>query len=177
MELPAKGPVFTYDLQRTPECRAILFWKGKPAGYRCPAGRGVFLQIGAMPFADFNSNEYLHAPASAVVFLRALLREFSLVRGLELSPNADHTVAFARKDPERKLLWITVKTGADHAQSLKLRVSPSLLQESIRGAGRIVVMDLLAGKSETLSRSRLAAAGLTAELAAQGSAVFALSAE
>ena len=39
-------------------CRTILREGAATVGYRCPSGRGAFVQIGALFYADFNSDSY-----------------------------------------------------------------------------------------------------------------------
>jgi hypothetical protein len=168
------GPVFTYDLAGRKDCQGILFWQGKTAGYRC--GRN-FVQAGALFFEDTNSNDYAKIPNGhdRGLFVQALLKASGVRSLLSLSENAERTVAFARKDPLRKLLWITVKTGSRTAQSLKLRLSPELLG-NLPERERFRVTDLLAqgpgAPQQVLGRKQLIQEGFSLELLPDGSGVF-----
>ena len=182
VSLTTRGPIFTYDLSGRKNCQGILFWEGRIAGYRCE-GKGSIVQVGAIFFEEYNSSGYpeIQNPRDRSLFLQALLAEAEVEPQLRLSEKATHTVAFARKDPDRKLLWITVKTGSRGAQTLKLRIRSGLLRESISTkASKFRITDLLkdgAERSQILTRARLTREGFPVDLEAEGSRVYVIEGE
>jgi hypothetical protein len=186
-QLTAPAPVFTYHLEniQSGDCQPILFIEGTSdvVGYRCHVGGGFLTQIGALISNDFNSSAYAQMTdfAERQLFMTALLGAAKISPLLKMTGLPARTVAFARKDPLRKLLWITVKTGTLVPQEFRIQPTLSLLQQtllapgpgrgSVRGA-TYRVTDLLAQKSRTYSSDEISKSGFEAQLAAEGSTVY-----
>jgi hypothetical protein len=170
-------PVYQYELDsQNKECEGILFWQSKVVGYRCRHGDETLIQIGALIFEDYNSSHYsqMADPKERKLFLKALLNDASVKSQLEFSSEAVQTVAFSRKDPERNLLWITVKTGATHAQSIFLKVRSDLLGDYLEKPShdKFLIRDLLTKKTLKVSGAELSRRGFPISLSPNGSTVF-----
>ena len=184
--LAADGPFFTYSAAdiATAGCESILYWGTDVVGYFCPSvkggkeARGAVAQIGALLFDDYNSSTYsqITDSISRRLFMSALLMESKVDSQVRLSANSQMAVAFARKDPAQKILWITVKAGAKFSQSLQMQVSDSLLTEALAPANFYLVTNLLpvSGQPVTqkLSRQELQGKGFDVELTENGSTVY-----
>ncbi len=180
VQIFSSRPVYQYDLSAQPEgCEGILFSENKVVGYHCKKGESTFIQVGALIFEDYNSGAYaqLPDPLQRKQFLKSLVAEANLDTRLQLSDEAKQTVTFARKDPEKSLIWVTVKSGATTSQSFSLKVSAGLLQDSLKKAKnqQLVVTDLLSKKSQKFSRRELSEKGFPIHLAPNGSTVFTIS--
>jgi hypothetical protein len=174
----ANTPLFTYNSKKIAAagCEPILFAvnHADPVGYRCKKpNQGTFYQLGALIFDDYNSSDYgsiADAPERKR-FLTALIGEAGVHANLELSAQADQAVAFARRDPDGKTLWITVKTGSANAQNLRLRLSPSVLPDGSGTQYRIKRL-LKSEADQLLEKPTLTDKGFEVSLDAQGSDVF-----
>ena len=82
------------------------------------------------------------------------------------------TVAFARKDPEKTLLWITVKTGSLTAQSFRLKIDADLLQQALAPSADFMVTEVLSQGTQAITGKDLMARGFDVHLDAGGSTVF-----
>ncbi len=176
-DIQAGAPLFTYHLKPadSAHCENILFWQGESAAYRCQTVHGgTFTQMSANLFSDYNSNAYesLSSARERRIFMKALMKSSQVDPLVELSENALSTVAFARKDPERKLIWITVKTGSALTQNLKLRIQSAFLKQALKNGKNFKVSDLLSGKSFSVSEADLIGAGFNFSLAPHGSTVY-----
>ena len=188
--LMADGPFFAYaaaDIAGA-GCMSALYWGTDIVGYVCSASavagthhdqpRGTIAQIGALLFDDYNSSSYsqITDSASRRLFMSSLMLAAKVDSQLRLSTDAQMTAAFGRKDPEQKLLWVTVKTGARFAQALHLQVADSLLSEGLKPATRFTITNLLPNSGEaavqTLSRQDLVANGFQVNLVSDGSTVY-----
>ena len=80
-------------------------------------------------FDDYNANFYgsIWDWSQRKLFLKAIVGEAGIAPKLALSNDAVAAVAFARLDPKNKLTWVTVKTGAEAAQNVTLKVAAALL--------------------------------------------------
>jgi len=178
VQISVTGPIFTYDMSGTKNCKGILFWQGQTVGYHCRSTKGSFVQLGAMFFEEFNSNVYSEMKDVPLRrrFLQAIMAEAKIQPNFVLSENADRTVVFGRKDPKRELLWVTVKTGARKTQSFKVQINPVFLQKALLTKGKgFVVTDLLSKlpqRSQRFSRERLTREGFSLELGPDGSGVY-----
>ena len=171
------GPIFTYDLKLAKNCTGILFLNQLPAGYQCQTPNGIFIQIGALVFDAYNSDAYgkMTDTKERCSLIKALLGSSQIVPQLSWSANADKTVAFARKDPEQKLLWITVKTGSLNRQSLRLKVSQKLIQEGllpITSNQQLEVIDILSQRSQKISLQQIINNGFDVDIDENGSTVY-----
>ena len=171
------GPIFTYDLKLVKNCTGILFLNQLPAGYQCRTANENFIQIGALIFDAYNSDAYgkMTDTKERRSLVKALLGSSLIVPQMQWSDNADKTVAFARKDPEQKLLWITVKTGSLNRQSLRLKISQKLLQEGllpIPSKQLLEVIDILTQRSQKISLQQIINTGFNIDLDENGSTVY-----
>lgn len=161
-----EGPLFSY--QPPKECSGILFSGEKVLSYQCPMPSGAsFTQVGAPIFAPYNSNFYgnMSDGSSRVEFLQALARNAKLDPQIQLSKEADRVAVFARidssnesrKDPKKKLLWITLKTGAKQDQFFELRMRPTFLNKyfPLRGAKQFRIKEPLSEKETLVSREAI----------------------
>jgi hypothetical protein len=175
LHMSSSNPVFTYEL-KDPRCEGILLsQQSQVVGYRChTAAKGTFFQVGALLFDQYNSGDYgqLPEPTEHQAFVNAMLKEFRVKKNFELSNDSVRTVAFARKDPKKQVLWITVKTGNTTAQSLHLKVDASLLSSNLLSRSDYHVKDLITDQTQTISRDELVNKGFRIELPANGSTVF-----
>ena len=179
VQLLAAGPIFTYDLQTVPNCKAILFLNQKTVGYQCSNKNGSFIQIGALIFDDYNSDSYgqILDFTERRLFMKSLMSSLLIVPQIQWSVGADKVVAFARKDPDQKLLWVTVKTGSMKHQSLQLKISQKLIHEgfSVLDKTQIFeVVDLMAQIKQNISLKNIIQKGFNVELELNGSTVFAI---
>ncbi len=169
-------PLYTYNLKPADHahCEDLLFWQKQSVAYRCQTEHGTVFQVGANLFKDYNSNAYANLPSliERRLFLKALLKSARVEPQVELSSEALATVAFARKDPEKKLIWVTVKTGSTTAQNLKLRLSPGFLKNSLRPGKKFQVTDLISGTKWVLNEAELTGPGFKFSLPANGSTVY-----
>ncbi len=184
LEILSSDPLYTYDLsaEEGKNCEGILYYQSQIVGYRCKVGSSFFIQIGALLFKDFNSTYYgdLSDALQQRIFLNALVGDLKL--NLKLSDNQKMTVAFARKDPKKELVWITVKTGAREKQNLTLMVSPQLLKTLFKASTKpseldkrqFTVMDIIENKKQTISGADLVKKGFEVNLKPNGSTVFVL---
>jgi hypothetical protein len=173
-QISSQSTLFTYDLRDAKGCTPILFWEEKVAGYSCSVGKGKLIQLGAMAFVAYNSNDYSKISGNQKIFMRSLLKEFSVASSLKIT-GAQRTVAFARKDPQHRYLWITVKTGSDFAQKFRIQINPKLLKNSVHGDSNFKVSELLAIpelQSKIWTREQLTKIGFSVNLEANGSKVF-----
>ncbi|MEK6773544.1 MAG: beta-galactosidase [Bdellovibrionota bacterium] len=185
VQIFSSSPIYTYDLASIQKngCAAILFLQDKPVGYSCPTSEGQLVQIGALIFENYNSGAYVNMTDSEEKrsLLQSLLAGAKVQTRLSLSKNSERTVAFARKDPLRKLLWITVKTGTSTAQALRLKISDRLLNETLlsttksKALSNLKITDLLSKTTQVISIKNLVKQGFKVELAAHGSTVFVVS--
>jgi len=174
----AATPLFTYDQNEIEKagCESILWTEDqKPVGYRCRQLDGnFFVQIGALLFDDFNSSDYglMTDVFQRKIFLQEILDKALVAPRLKLSDNADRTVAFGRKDPDKKILWITVKTGSQKHQDLTLKIKASLLPSFALGS-RYRIKNLLGGREvQRLKASDLVNTGFKVHLNAEDSTVY-----
>lgn len=184
MELLSSTPLYHYDLSSHPECEGILYFETKVVGYRCKRENGVFVQIGALIFEEYNSSTYvrLSSPLERQQFLQGLMHEAGVTPKMILSTGVTQTVAFARKDPENQLLWITVKTAKPVPQNFFLKMSPQLLQEAfkercVKSSSSQVsysIEDLLQNKTQQQIEKNLLEKGFPITLQPHGSAVLVL---
>lgn len=178
-QMTAMWPIYSYNMSGARNCRSILFWQGQAVGYDCKLTRGHVIQIGAMIFEDYNSNEYSEMGDGAVrrQFLKLLLGGHALRPHIWLSRNAKQVVAFARRDPLHKILWITVKSGSRKAQSVQVHADPALLDELIPSQDnnyfRVTdIMSSSAGRSLVLTAKKISDDGFTIDLPPSGSTVI-----
>lgn len=176
VHIPSSNPVYGYDLAslKKADCEGILYWQDKVVGYRCQRSNGTLIQIGALIFEDYNSSSYaqMSSPRELRLFMKSLIDE-KVQPKLLFSKNAERAVAFARKDPQHKLLWITVKTGTLTPQALLLKVSKGLLQDTLKPSSlRYSVEDLLSKKTQNMSARELIQKGFQVDLGQSGSAVY-----
>jgi hypothetical protein len=173
--IPGASPVFTYVLEgRAPsECRSILSWKGQSAGYQCRREGLNFAQVGVDFFKAYNSEEYgyFRGLPEQKLFLQALLRSTGNTPASRLNSDANFTVAFGRRDPLKKVLWVTVKTGALDAQTVHLEFAKELLQAALEPAANYTVKRPLDGRTWSVSAQALAN-GVDLDLAAKESTVL-----
>lgn len=185
VKIQSSNPIYSYDLNSSSakNCHGILYWKEHVVGYRCALSNGTFVQIGALLFEDYNSNDYaqLPDPLEHKLFMKGLLHDTEVQSNLILSKNARQTVAFARTDPEQKMLWITVKTGHLAAQELKLKINSQFLFQSMGTLKRknkkyseisFTVTHLLSKKTQILNAFELIHSGIDLPLAPNESAVY-----
>jgi len=176
VQISSSPPIYSYDLNSimNKDCQGILYWQDKVVGYRCKKEKGTFVQIGALIFEDYNSNNYasMTEPRERRKFLKAVLAEAPIKSQFLLSQNAERTVAFARKDPEHKLLWITIKTGSQFSQSLELKVNALLLSDSGELKKEYLVKNLLTKKHQVISGNNLTQKGFPLSLGPNDSAVY-----
>ncbi len=172
----SSNPVYSYDEDSIKQhgCQGVLFWNDKTVGYHCPLGDGHLIQIGALIFEHYNSGAYALMPNAKEQrqFMKTLLNDSQIQPLTEFSEEAEKIVAFARKDPKRELLWMTVKTGATKAQSLRLKVSQTLLNDSLGAAETFQVTDVLAKTTQKISKSKLTKDGFSIQIEPNGSTVF-----
>jgi hypothetical protein len=176
------GPLFSYDLSgpTAKDCEGILFDQNKVVGYRCKKEKvpgtfsGTFIQIGGLIFNEYNSSNYsmVSEPIPRRQFLKAVLAEAKYIPSLEWSPEANQVVAFARRDPAKRLLWITVKSGLRTPQSLNLVVSSGLLHKGLEQATLFKVTDILSLQTQTVSYSKLTTKGFDVNILGDGSTVY-----
>jgi hypothetical protein len=169
------APLFVYSPTEitAAHCKPILFTQdGQIAGYSCLRNKAVFIQLGALIFDEYNTSDY--GKMTDATPLKQLMQSFAQSAGilpqLQLSPTADRVVAFGRKDPERKVLWITVKSGSKKSQHLQLQISPQLLRASVN---RYRITNLL-NKNDTreLDAATLSSTGFAVEIEAEDSSVY-----
>lgn len=180
VEVPVTGPVFTFDLSGAPNCTPILYWAQEVAGYRCSVqgGKGTLVQVGAMFFEGYNGTHYagLGELKERRAFLEALFAGTEVARHFIPSENAERFVVFARKDPQHEMVWVTVKTGTERPQSLKVRVNEGFLQDALAASGeKFQVRELLAADpqaSQVLTQQQISEQGFVVELGANGSGVY-----
>lgn len=176
MTMKSVGPLFTYEMSSVKNCQSILYYQGQTVGFRCISGQGPITQIGALFFADYNLGEYgrMRDPLVRKTFMKALLKTAWVQPKIEWSWKAERAVAFARKDPKREMLWITVKTATKKAQNLKIKLSESLVNETLQASpsNRFRVKNLLTLQAEMVSRAQLVKSGFSARLASEGSTVY-----
>jgi hypothetical protein len=179
--MPSSKPLYSYKLPTG--CEGILYSEDKIVGYRCKKENGTFVQIGALIFDGYNSSAYseLSGLAEQEVFLKALSQEAQIFPQLQISQEAERTVAFARTAPGQQLLWITIKTGTVAAQSLRLKVNSDLLHRTLQldptkssAAQLIGVTDLLSGTTQKILSDELIQKGFQIHLKPNGSNVFVL---
>ena len=172
--LRSTRPMFSYDLRLLPNCQGILFSQARIVGYRCKTTHGIFIQIGALVFDDYNSDSYadIKDARERRLLMKALTRELNVEPRLVQTEAAPLTAAFARRDPKRELLWITAKTGSRLPVEFRLSVTPKLLAQSLPISRRYRVTDLMSQKSWTIERDELATTGFAASLKGDGSTVF-----
>ncbi|MBC7540367.1 MAG: beta-galactosidase [Bacteriovorax sp.] len=178
-KIQSSNPVYSYDLNSSQgkDCVGILYWQDKIVGYRCKRTNGSIVQIGALIFEDYNSSDYakMTQPLERKLFMKGLIDEAGVLTKLQLSKNAERVVAFARHDPEQKVLWITVKTGTQKSQAIDLKVSAELLLSSLKKSIRYSVKDLLSKKTLILTGADLTQKGFGINLGPNGSAVYVVS--
>lgn len=183
-EFRSHGTLFAYDLTGAKNCEGILFSGDAVVGYRCRlSGGNSFVQIGPRFFEWHAGNAYgiYGDHMSEKAFLKSLLKGLGVKPVLRWSPQAERTVAFARKDPSKKLLWVTVKTAARKDQNLTLAVKPELLAAHLVALETpktpvkeplYRVKDLLGGKSITVGEKTLTVDGFPVTMKKEGSTVY-----
>jgi Glycosyl hydrolases family 35 len=192
LTIESHAPVFSYDLSQPAfkNCQPILYFGEQVVGFRCTnpqhVVKGTFVQIGASVFEDYNSNTYanLSQPDDRRLFMQMLMREKNVNPHLEFSTGAELTVAFARQDPKKELLWVTVKTGLRAPQDLFLRVNPNLLSSALNlstamtslGEPKLLVTDILTNQTQQISFAEIVNQGFKLHIEGNGSSVFVLSA-
>jgi len=178
-------PIYQYELNpKNADCEGVLYHENNIVGYRCRKGDATFIQIGALIFEDYNSSVYGHLlnPQERKQFLTILMDESKVVSKMALSTLASQTVAFARKDPKKELLWVTVKTGSESPQSQLLKISPLLLRDSFEinesdfdhKKLKYRITDLLSQKNEIINIQDLIQKGFKINLPPNGSTVYVL---
>jgi hypothetical protein len=176
IDFSSTGPVFAYDLASAPakNCEGVLYYQDQVVGYKCRGNKGSFIQVGALIFNDYNSSNYagLQEPVQRKQFMQAILAESNYSPLMKFSSDAKLTVAFARRDLEKKLIWITVKTGLQGPQKIKLQMAAKLLSKGLGMPKEIKITDLLSQEAQTSSFSKLTTEGFDVALKADGSTVF-----
>ncbi|RZA07069.1 MAG: hypothetical protein EOP11_08725 [Proteobacteria bacterium] len=160
--------VFHYDINDS-RCKPLLATQaGAAAGYQCAwNGGGNFLQIGAIPYQPYNSNDYgfmSDAPAR-LPLARHFLKVAKVKTTLAISQEADRTVAFART-VDQSAFWITLKTGSPLGSKFVLKVNALDARAYYR------TRDLISDREETLTGAELAERGFATELGGNGSTVL-----
>jgi hypothetical protein len=161
-------PNYRYDLSDE-RCHSLLTnGRGETAGYECTwSGGGRFMQIGAVPYQPYNSNEYgfMSDAGARLPLLRYLLTAAKIRSRLEIYGAADRTVAFARTI-DGSAYWITTKTGAPQGSRFSLKV------HGLEASAKYRVRNLLGDDSLSLTGAELSQKGIPANLAGNGSTVF-----
>ncbi len=182
LEVFSSDPIYSYDLgsSENKNCEGILYYQKQIVGYRCKIGNSFFVQIGALLFKDFNSIYYsdISDASQQRIFIESLAGDVK--SQLKFSDNQKLTVAFARKDPKKEVVWITVKTGSKEKQNLNLMVSQKLLKTLVKPTAKeaelykrqFTVTDLIENKKQTVSGADLVKKGLEVSLKPHGSTVF-----
>lgn len=162
----------TYDLTGSNNCEGILFSQGKAVAYRCRTEGGSVVQVGAPLFADYNTDAYgrMTDDGNRRLFLRAILGEFNVRPKVQAS--GDRVVAFARHDPAKEGVWLTVKTGSRKAQRARVSFDRGFLEENMASGQGIRVKNLLRDEEIFLEENENS---FPLELEGDGSAVFFLS--
>ena len=173
--ISTRGKVDFYDLSSAPNCKPILFWQAQVVGYQCKAGKGNLVQLSALFFEDYNSSGYSRmADIQAQRFLlQKLLAPADVQPQIELTRPHDQVVAFGRRDPLKKLLWITLKSGSLASQNFRLKLSSSLLAKEL-DFEKYSATSLLSGKSISVNRKAIADEGIAVSLTPNESSVIIL---
>ncbi|MEQ1878774.1 MAG: hypothetical protein ABL958_19190, partial [Bdellovibrionia bacterium] len=170
-KVPSSNPVYEYALN-TSDCSGVLYRGDKIVGYRCVREGARLIQIGALLFEDYNSGAYTRIALALERdrFLKLLLPNLKV--NLELLGDAPRTVAFARVDPSKELIWITVKTGSSVEISAKIRVDEIVLNNHLKPRLIYRVTELLTGRVQNVKAADLSRAGFLSRLKPNGSAVY-----
>lgn len=159
---------FRYELADA-RCKALLFDdSASPTGYECAWGnQGKFVQIGALPYQPYNSDNYgwLNDSGTRLKLLRHLFASARIHSALEIPSTSDRTVAFART-VDQSSYWITAKTGSPLGSHTSLKVKNLNPTQTYR------VRDLLSGWETTLNGAALTEDGFPLNLGPNGSTVY-----
>ncbi len=167
------SPLFQYQQIENSNCQSIIFHDGVSVAYKCALGAGHFVQIGALFYDTYNSNDYGRTTdlAARTQILKSLLIEANIKSTLEMQiaeddPAFGKIVAFARKVKSQDPLWITIKSALASATNQKFLV---------RGLekNRIYhVQDLLSQEVRLLKGQEIEDNGILVNLASYGSTVY-----
>lgn len=132
-----RTPFSTYTLgsgSLGESCHSLLKHGEKVAGYYCQLGKGYFVQIGALIYDVFNSDNYseLQDVRSRRHVLEWLLKLTKLTPQIKILEGGDRVVAFARKIADQPGLWLTVKSARAESVTVHIEVPE----------GRIIKVDL-----------------------------------
>ncbi|HEY8272655.1 MAG TPA: beta-galactosidase [Pseudobdellovibrionaceae bacterium] len=160
------SPLFHYNTMEDARCSAAITHETAAAAYRCAIGKGMFLQIGALFYDVYNSNQYalLSDLSNRELVLKSLLSSLKITPAVHV--DADKVVAFARQVKGEAPLWVTVKSALQQATLTHIQVrdlQPNQLYS---------VRNLLSGELQRLRGATIQQTGFAAQLAAFGSTVF-----
>ncbi|MDZ4660398.1 MAG: glycoside hydrolase family 15 protein [Pseudomonadota bacterium] len=137
-------------------------------GYRCQIGKGTLYHAKVSIYDVFNTDFYhqIHDARERSAFINGILNEMQIVPQVRINGGGDRTVAFARTDPAKKIVWITVKTSRREGFNGRIQWAGADTSRSYE------VSDVLRQKTIEITGNDLALNGFRAELADSGSTVF-----
>ncbi len=160
------SPLFHYSLPLAPHCSSMLMHEALVTGYSCSIGKGSFLQVGALFYNVYNSNQYalLSDLPERERFLQSLLSSLKITPAVHV--DADKVVAFARHVNGDSHLWVTVKSALPQAALVHVQV------RDLDPDQEYLVHNLLNGEQQQLLGATIQQTGFPAQLNSFGSTVF-----
>lgn len=137
-------------------------------GFRCPIGTGTLYHAKVPIYDVFNTDFYyqIHDARARSAFIDGILSEMKIMAKVKINGGGDRTVTFARTDPSKQIVWITIKTGKRDGFSGRIRWTAADPNRSYN------VTDVLSQHSFDIMGTELAANGFYSELGDSGSTSF-----
>lgn len=159
-----------YNLQSVPGAQPFLQDEnGQIIGFRWKIGAGELIQISALFYEHFNSDQY--SELADVPLRRGVIDKILNQTGIQARLNiigpADRVVAFGRQAPEGGDFWITSKSGnTDKAVNFHLALRDAQATKTYR------ITNVLENSTIIMKGKELADKGMPVSLSANGSAAF-----
>lgn len=137
-------------------------------GFRCPIGAGTLYHAKVPIYDVFNTDFYyqIHDARARSAFIDGILSEMQIIPNVRIKGGGDRTVTFARTDPDKKSVWITIKTSKRDGFVGRIQWTGAEASRSY------AVTDVLSQKSIEIMGTDLATNGFYAELGNSGSTSF-----
>lgn len=159
-------PYFSYELPQGSACINNMYWNKDSVGYQCPVGQGTFVQVGAVFYGKFNTDDYASqndVPAKRK-FIEHLLRLVGVSTKLQIKEGGDRVSVFGRTNG--KTHWVTVKSGQN------AKTNFHVLVRDVQDAKTYEVKNLQSGNTTLMSGYDLKLSGVAVDLPANGSNVY-----
>lgn len=164
--LISASPLNYYKTLLSSDCQHTMYHNQDSVGFRCKVGEGTFVQIGALFYDKFNSDDYVSqtdVPAK-LKFMEHFLRLQKIDTHFQIKEGGDRIAIFGRSHGKKQ--WITVKSGQANATKFHI------IANSVKNIKSYTITNLLTGKKINMRGLQLKTLGFEAGLNPHGSTVY-----